>query len=36
MLIKKITLHNFRQFKGKQEVEFSCDPEQNVTIFFGK
>ena len=35
MLIKKLVLNNFRQFKGKQELSFSCDPEKNVTILLG-
>lgn len=28
-------MENFRQFKGKTNVEFSCDPERNVTIILG-
>lgn len=28
-------MQNFRQFKGKTEVEFSCDPSRNVTIILG-
>ncbi|MGE5632162.1 MAG: AAA family ATPase [Caulobacteraceae bacterium] len=35
MLIKKITLHNFRQYIGTQEVEFSTNPEKNVTVLVG-
>lgn len=35
MLIKQITLSNFRQYRGKQIVEFSCDKEKNVTIILG-
>jgi DNA sulfur modification protein DndD len=35
MLIKKIELDNFRQFIGHQEVEFSTDPERNVTVLIG-
>lgn len=35
MLIKSITLHNFRQFKGKQKLEFSSDPDKNVTVLLG-
>lgn len=35
MLIKSIELYNFRQFKGKQKLTFSCDPEKNVTILLG-
>ena len=32
MLIKKIILHNFRQFIGTQEIEFSTNREKNVKI----
>ena len=35
MLIKRITLRNFRQFKGTQCINLSCDPEKNVTILLG-
>jgi len=35
MLIKSITLNNFRQFKGKQTLEFSSDPNKNVTVLLG-
>ena len=35
MLIKSITLNNFRQFKGKQTLEFSTDSEKNVTVLLG-
>lgn len=35
MLIKKITLFNFRQYIGTQEVEFSTDPGKNVTVLIG-
>ena len=35
MLIKSLKMHNFRQFKGTNAVEFSCDPKQNVTIILG-
>ena len=35
MLIKSLKMQNFRQFKGKTAVEFSCDPERNVTIILG-
>lgn len=35
MLIKSIELYNFRQFKDKQTLTFSCDPEKNVTILLG-
>lgn len=35
MLIKKLILHNFRQYIGTQEVEFSTDPDRNVTVLIG-
>lgn len=35
MLIKSITLNNFRQFKGKQKLVFSIDANQNVTVLLG-
>lgn len=35
MLLKYLKLHNFRQFKGEQTIEFSCDPNRNVTIIKG-
>ncbi len=36
MLLKKLELENFRQYNGIQSVEFSTDPERNVTLFLGK
>lgn len=35
MLIKTITVENFLPFQGKQTVEFSTDPDQNVTLIMG-
>ena len=35
MLIKTLRMENFRQFKGTTKVDFSCDPEKNVTIILG-
>ena len=35
MLIKSITLNNFRQYIGRQEVAFSTDKERNVTVLNG-
>src|SRR5690554_384766 len=32
MLLRKITLNNFRQFYGEQEIEFSVDPVKNITL----
>lgn len=36
MLLKEITLHNFRQYKGTQKIEFSIDPDQNLTLIIGR
>ena len=35
MLIRKLILHNFRQYIGTQEIEFSTDREKNVTVLIG-
>ena len=35
MLIKSLTLHNFRQFKNTQKLEFSNDELKNVTVLLG-
>ena len=35
MIINKLELYNFRQYIGKQTVEFSTDPEKNVTVLIG-
>ena len=35
MLIKSITLNDFRQFKGNQKLEFSTDADKNVTVLLG-
>lgn len=35
MLIKKLILHNFRQYIGTQEITFSTDKEKNVTVLIG-
>lgn len=35
MLIKSLKMQNFRQFKGTTNIEFSLDPEKNVTIILG-
>ena len=32
MFLEKIILRNFRQFYGEQEIIFSCNPRQNVTL----
>lgn len=36
MLINKIELQNFRQFKDKQIIEFSTDANKNVTVVMGE
>lgn len=36
MLLTKITLEDFRQFKGTHVIEFSTDHEKNVTIILGE
>ena len=35
MIIKSITIENFRQYKNKNVIEFSTDPEKNVTVILG-
>ncbi len=35
MIIKSIKLENFRQYKNENVVEFSTDPDKNVTIIIG-
>lgn len=35
MILRKLKLENFRQYKGKQEVEFAYE-NGNITIFFGE
>lgn len=36
MLLKKIELYNFRQFEGKQIIEFSTDLDKNITLIKGE
>lgn len=36
MLIKNISIKNFRQFKGEHIVEFAKDPNNNITIIMGE
>lgn len=36
MLLKSMSLTNFRQFNGTQSVSFSTDPERNVTVIMGE
>ena len=35
MLIKTLRMQNFRQFKGKTEINFSCDANKNITVILG-
>lgn len=35
MLLKSLRLKNFRQYKGNQTIEFSIDPQRNVTVILG-
>lgn len=32
MILEKITIENFRQFRGRQEIHFSTVPSRNVTL----
>ncbi len=36
MKLNKIELIDFRQFKGKQTIDFSQDSEKNVTVIYGE
>lgn len=36
MLLKEITLNNFRQYKGCQKIVFSTDLQKNLTLIIGK
>lgn len=35
MIIKQISLSNFRQYKEPQTIKFSCDKDKNVTVILG-
>ena len=35
MLLKKIEMHNLRQYAGDNCIEFSTDPDRNVTLILG-
>lgn len=35
MKFKKMILNNFRQFKGKNEIEFSVEDDKNITVIYG-
>jgi len=36
MMIKKVTLKNFRQYREEQTIEFAVDKEKNVTMVYGE
>ena len=36
MLIKRVKIKNFRQYYGEVELDFSTDPEKNVTVIRGE
>lgn len=36
MLLKKLTINDFRQYKGLQEMYFSSDKEKNITLVIAK
>lgn len=35
MILKKLEMYDFRQYIGKQSIEFSTDKEKNVTVLVG-
>ena len=35
MILNKLEMCNFRQYIGTQEIEFSTDPEKNVSVLIG-
>lgn len=35
MKFKSITMENFMRYKGVNTIEFSCDPDKNVTVVLG-
>lgn len=35
MIINRLEMYNFRQYIGHQAVDFSTDPEKNVTVLIG-
>lgn len=35
MIINRLELYNFRQYIGHQTIDFSTDPEKNVTVLIG-
>lgn len=35
MIINNLEMYNFRQYVGKQSIDFSTDPDKNVTVLIG-
>ena len=35
MIINRLEMYNFRQYIGHQSVDFSTDPNKNVTVLIG-
>lgn len=35
MIINSLEMYNFRQYIGKQSIDFSTDPDKNVTVLIG-
>lgn len=35
MKFERLILHNFMRYKGRNELEFSCDEQKNVTVVLG-
>lgn len=35
MKFRQLVMYNFMRYKGKNTLEFSCDPEKNVTVVLG-
>lgn len=35
MIINRLEMYNFRQYIGHQSVDFSTDPDKNVTVLIG-
>ena len=35
MKFERLVMHNFMRYKGRNELEFSCDKQRNVTVVLG-
>ena len=35
MKFERLVMHNFMRYKGRNELEFSCDEQKNVTVVLG-